>query len=174
MDQKANLTRKPPMNVQDIRKLYDYTNWANHLILDATEPVSREEQLRDRGVSHQSIHGTMLHMLFAEWVWLARWKGTSPSAPLHTDEFPNLAAIRHYWQQIEAERDDFIANLTDEALQAGLKYKDLKGIEYTNPLGLLMQHVVNHATLHRGQVVAMLRQLGLTPPATDFLFYFRK
>ena len=62
----------------------------------------------------------------------------------------------------------------DESMQAGTTYKDLAGNEYTNPLGLLMQHVVNHATLHRGQVVAMIRQLGIKPPATDFVFYFRK
>jgi uncharacterized damage-inducible protein DinB len=34
-----------------------------------------------------------------------------------------------------------------------------------------MQHVVNHATLHRGQVVGMIRQLGVAPPPTDLLFY---
>jgi uncharacterized damage-inducible protein DinB len=34
-----------------------------------------------------------------------------------------------------------------------------------------MQHVVNHATLHRGQVVGMIRQLGLQPPAVDLLYY---
>ena len=162
------------MNVQDIRYLYDYTHWANHLILDAAEAVSVEEQMRDRGVSHQSMHGTLLHMLFAEWVWLARWKGVSPSAPLRTEEFPDLASIRNYWQQIEAERADFLANLTDESLQADLMYKDIAGNTHKNPLGLLLQHVVNHATLHRGQVVAMLRQLGSKPPATDFLFFFRK
>jgi uncharacterized damage-inducible protein DinB len=33
-------------------------------------------------------------------------------------------------------------------------------------------HVVNHATLHRGQVVGMLRQLGIRPPATDLVFYY--
>ena len=33
-------------------------------------------------------------------------------------------------------------------------------------------HVVNHATLHRGQIVGMLRQLGVTPPATDIVFYY--
>jgi uncharacterized damage-inducible protein DinB len=32
------------------------------------------------------------------------------------------------------------------------------------------QHVVNHATLHRGQVVGMIRQLGIVPPSTDLLF----
>ena len=44
------------MNAQDIRYLFEYTNWANHLILNATEAVSVEEQMRDRGVSHQSIY----------------------------------------------------------------------------------------------------------------------
>jgi uncharacterized damage-inducible protein DinB len=35
-------------------------------------------------------------------------------------------------------------------------------------------HVVNHSTLHRGQVMGMLRQLGKQPPATDiFNFYLQ-
>jgi len=30
---------------------------------------------------------------------------------------------------------------------------------------------MNHATLHRGQVVGLIRQLGIVPPTTDLLFY---
>jgi uncharacterized damage-inducible protein DinB len=162
------------MNLQDIRYFHEYNRWANHLILDAVEAVSTEEQLRERGVSHHSMHGTLVHLLFAEWVWLERWKGHSPSAPLRAEDFPDLASIRNYWQQLEAQYDDFLNNLTEETLQANLTYKDIAGNEYHNPLVLLMQHVVNHATLHRGQVMAMLRQLGIKPPATDFLFFFRR
>jgi uncharacterized damage-inducible protein DinB len=162
------------MNLQDIRYFHDYNRWANHLILDAVEAISPEEQMRDRGVSHQSIHGTLVHLLFAEWVWLHRWQGASPSAPLKAEDFPDLASIRSYWQQLEAQYDDFLSNLTEEKLQANLTYKDIAGNEYHNPLVLLMQHVVNHATLHRGQVMAMIRQLGIQPPATDFLFFFRR
>jgi uncharacterized damage-inducible protein DinB len=32
-------------------------------------------------------------------------------------------------------------------------------------------HLVNHATYHRGQVVAQLRQLGHAPPATDLVYW---
>ncbi len=162
------------MNLKDIRYLFEYTNWANHLVLDAAEALSVEEQMRDRGVSYQSIHGTLLHMLFAEWVWLERWRGNSPSAPLRAEDYPDLAAIRSYWQQIEAEYAEFLNSLTEEMLQANRTYKDIAGNEHHNLLCLLMQHVVNHATLHRGQVVAMIRQLGIKPPATDFLFFFRR
>jgi len=37
-----------------------------------------------------------------------------------------------------------------------------------------MQHVANHATLHRGQVVGMMRQLGIAPPSTDLFFFLRR
>jgi uncharacterized damage-inducible protein DinB len=33
-------------------------------------------------------------------------------------------------------------------------------------------HVVNHSTLHRGQIITMLRQLGLQPPNNDLMTYF--
>jgi uncharacterized damage-inducible protein DinB len=35
----------------------------------------------------------------------------------------------------------------------------------------MMQHVVNHSTYHRGQVVTMLKQLGVQVPSTDLLLY---
>jgi uncharacterized damage-inducible protein DinB len=50
-------------------------------------------------------------------------------------------------------------------------FKRINGEAYTLPLVQQMQHVVNHSTLHRGQVVGMIRQLGVTPPATALLFY---
>lgn len=40
------------------------------------------------------------------------------------------------------------------------------------PAGQIVMHVVNHATLHRGQIVGMLRQLGVKPPSTDIVFYY--
>jgi uncharacterized damage-inducible protein DinB len=36
----------------------------------------------------------------------------------------------------------------------------------------MVRHVVNHGTYHRGQVAAMLRQLGYSPPPTDYLVFF--
>jgi uncharacterized damage-inducible protein DinB len=64
--------------------------------------------------------------------------------------------------------------LDESALAAELSFKLLSGDPSSMPLVNQMQHVVNHATMHRGQVVGMIRQLGLEPPATDLLFYLRR
>jgi uncharacterized damage-inducible protein DinB len=39
---------------------------------------------------------------------------------------------------------------------------------------MVLRHVVNHSTYHRGQVAAKLKRLGIDQPATDFVFWARE
>ncbi len=159
------------MNTNDIRQLFDYTDYANHLVLDAAEKLTDEQLRQNVQISHGSIFGTLAHMAGAEWVWLSRWQGVSPSEIWNADTFADLAALRARWQEIEGERHQILEGLTTDELHRELSYRNIKGDMFTLPLVQQMQHVVNHATLHRGQVVGMIRQLGITPPAVDLLFY---
>ncbi|MGH9767903.1 MAG: DinB family protein, partial [Blastocatellia bacterium] len=65
------------MNLNEIRRLFDYTEYDNRLALDAAEKLTEEQQRHDFKISHGSIRGTLVHMAGAEWVWLERWKGVS-------------------------------------------------------------------------------------------------
>jgi len=51
--------------------------------------------------------------------------------------------------------------------------KSVDGIAYEIAAGKAVLHLVNHNTLHRGQVMAMIRQLGIAPPPTDLTVYYR-
>ena len=159
------------MNVKEVRFLYGYTEWANHLILDAAATLSEEERLRNVGISHRSIQGTLVHMMGAEWIWLQRWLGTSPKVFWTEADFPTLEVIRSRWDELNAERSAFLSGLSDFSLLKELHYANTKGEEFAYPLIRLLQHVVNHATLHRGQVVGLIREFGHVPPPTDMLFY---
>jgi uncharacterized damage-inducible protein DinB len=159
------------MNLDDIRKLFAYTEYANHLALDAAENLPVDQQRHDFKISHGSIHGTLVHMAGAEWIWLERWRGTSPSKIWTGADFADILALRARWSQIESERRALLDELTEEDAQCDLSYRNVKGDQFTLPLIAQMQHVVNHSTLHRGQVVGMIRQLGVQPPAVDLLFY---
>lgn len=159
------------MNLIAITSLFDYTEWANHLALDAVEQLMPEQLHYDFKISHGSLHGTLAHMAGAEWIWLERWRGTSHTTIWNTKDFDDLTALRARWREVETERRALLEALTEEQLHAPLSYRNLAGQPYTLPLVGQMQHVVNHATLHRGQVVGMIRQLGLQPPAVDLLYY---
>lgn len=159
------------MNLIEIRRLFDYTEYANHLALDAAEKLPIEQQHHDFRISHGSIHGTLAHMAGAEWIWLERWRGTSPSTIWQAGDFADLSSLRARWSEIEDDRRRLLEGLTDEDLPRELSYRNLKGEPFSLPRIEQMQHVVNHATLHRGQVVGMIRQLGVQPPAVDLLYY---
>ena len=159
------------MNLNDVRRLFDYTDYANGLALDAAEKLTEEQHGHDFKCSHGSIRGTLVHMAGAEWVWLERWKGTSHPRIWTADDFAGLEALRSRWRQVESGRRELLENLTEEKLRQDLSYTNLKGEPFTLPLVDQMQHVVNHSTLHRGQVVGMIRQLGLQPPAVDLIYY---
>jgi uncharacterized damage-inducible protein DinB len=159
------------MNREDVTQLYKFNKWANATVLKSVAPLSTEELTRHLGGSFPSIRDTLVHIMAAEWIWLRRWKGTSPSSLLNPDEFRDLDGIRRRWLEIESEQMTFVHGLTDEALKESLTYLNLKKETLKYPLGRLMQHVVNHSTYHRGQVANYLRQLTAQPAATDFVVY---
>ena len=167
------------MNLLDVRHLFDYTEWANGLALNAAAELAEENLRRDFNISHGSILGTLTHMAGAEWVWLERWHGNSPPKKeawaLWTSEAcPDLKTLTERWRDVVDRRSRFISELDESRLMSELAFKLLSGDPNSMRLVDQMQHVANHATLHRGQVVGMIRQLGLAPPSTDLLFYLRR
>jgi uncharacterized damage-inducible protein DinB len=166
------------MNLNDIRHLFDYTEWANALAMDAAGKLSDQHVRNETGISHGSIFGTLLHMAGAEWIWLERWHGRSPVKAeawslWKTETCADLAALIERWREVIDRRARFISELDETRLAAELPFKLLSGDPSSMPLVDQMRHVANHATMHRGQVVGMIRQLGIDPPSTDLLFYLR-
>lgn len=162
------------MNAEDIRLLYDYNSWANHRVLDACTALSDEQFTRDLHSSFPSVRDTLVHLFLVEWIWLERWHGRSPSAWTPAAEFPNLAAVRSRWEEIERDLTDYIASLNDEALSRVIRHKTTKGEPQSAPHWQMLQHLVNHQSYHRGQVTTMLRQLGAKASSTDLIFFYRE
>lgn len=162
------------MTVDDVRTAYMYNHWANERMLDSVSRLTPEQFTRNLGNSFPSIRDTVVHMLAAEWVWLMRWQGTSPRSMPDSTQLQDVDAIRARWKEVESEQSQLIDGLTNEQLGTVLAYTNTRGEDWKYPLWQVMQHVVNHATYHRGQVTTMLRQVGATPSPTDFLVYFDK
>ena len=166
------------MDLSDIRHLFDYTEWANNLAMDAADSLSDEQLRRDVGISHGSILGTLTHMAGAEWIWLERWHGRSPAkaegwSMWTAESCGDLATLNDRWSELVDRRAQYISQLDEARLHAELPFYLLSGDPSSMCLVDQMRHVANHATMHRGQVVGMIRQLGIDPPSTDLLFYLR-
>jgi uncharacterized damage-inducible protein DinB len=162
------------MNTDEAQQLFGYGSWATALMFSAAETLTHEQLEAPVASSFPSIRATLAHLVVTEWTWLRRWLGDSPkSAPAWADQ-PTLTELKVQLAAIEAERASFLAQLTDADLEGVVTYRAPDGLAFSHPLGQLMRHVVNHSTYHRGQLATLLRQLGHTPPNTDFTRYLRE
>src|SRR5207249_358578 len=148
------------MDVQRVQALYEFNRWANGLVLAAVSALGPEEWTRDLGNSFPSVRDTLVHILWAEWIWLMRWKGRSPKSVFDPAEFATVSVLRAKWSEVEREQAEFVAGLRDESLGSVIEYVNTRGETFAYPLWQMLQHVVNHSTYHRGQITMMLRQLG--------------
>jgi uncharacterized damage-inducible protein DinB len=161
-------------NKDALKRLLDYTVWANHRVVRAAVVLSPEDFRKDMGSSHGGVRGTLTHMLSAEWMWLERFKGVSPERPIDESEFPDLISLRDRWTAIEEHRAAWFESLSEDAVSKRIRHTTAKGVEHEAPLWQLVQHVANHATYHRAQVITLLRVLGVTPVSTDLLVWDRE
>lgn len=160
---------------EDVRRLLDYTVWANHRLVRVAATLSVDDFKRDLAGSHGGVRGTLTHVMGAEWIWLERWKGVAQrQKPIDEGEFADVVALRERWTVIEEHRDSWLESLRPEAVAAEIHYKTLAGVDGSGPLWQLVQHVANHSTYHRGQVLMMLRQLGAQPVSTDISLWDRE
>ncbi|MGE0159576.1 MAG: DinB family protein [Gemmatimonadales bacterium] len=160
--------------MDELQRLFEYNRWATRRLLDAAEALRPEDLRRDLKSSFPSVLDTLTHMIGAEWVWLERWKGRSPTAFLDTAALDSIRAVRLRFDGLWREQQGFLDGLENGDETRDVAYKTFKGEADQRPLAELIRHIVNHATYHRGQVVTMLRQLGVTPPPTDYVRWLRE
>ena len=163
------------MTYDDVKTLFDYHYWARDRTLDALDALTTDEFTRDLGNSFRSIRDTIAHTYSAEWVWNQRWQGLTPKAMLPAEQFPDVASTRRQWAELEQAVKSLIAGLGDEGMNRVLHYTLLSGLPVSSPFWQMFQHVVNHASYHRGQVTTMLRQIGAAPPKScDMVTFYRE
>ena len=154
-----------------IRTLYAYNAWANERILRRAADLTPEQLHAKAGASFDSVHDTLVHTMSAQWLWLMRWQGTSPTSMLKAADFPDLKAVEEHWREVEAETQVFVAALDNDGLRRVVHYTNMQGRTFAFPLWQIMLHQVNHGTQHRSEVAMILTQHGRSPGNMDLSVY---
>ena len=154
------------MTPSDLQRHIRYNNWASRLLMDAVRALPPGELGRPTGISHHSILGTMTHLHFADWIWYTR-VASAIEKPAET-----LEALERDWPDLQQRWEAFCDGLSDADLARPIAYRSIRGYDAVANVEQVVLHLVNHGTLHRGQVMGMIRQLGIVPPGTDLLHYY--
>ena len=156
--------------LEAIRELYAYSAWANARILETAGQLTRE-QFTTQGDGSDSIRDTLVHTASVQWLWLERWRGTSPIELWDPSDFPDVATLRNRWDEVEAATSQYVATLHEPDLAPVVSYVNFQGETWAYPLWQQLLHQVNHATQHRSEAALLLTRLGYSPGWLDLLVY---
>jgi len=160
---------------QLLQQYAQYNLWANKTIIDQINQLSEEQLHKEIASSFTSIYKTILHLMDVESIWWQRlklvehveWPGRTFNGSI--DELSKkLLQLSQQWEE-------WITNTNEANITHVFAYQNSKKEQFKQPVYEALLHLFNHQTYHRGQVVTMLRQLGIDKiPATDFIVFSRR
>ncbi len=153
-----------------------YSEWASRMLLSACSELPVADRSRDLALSHVSVLGTLHHAYVSERFWtecllakkippLEQVAAAPPPANLRLED------QEEGWPEVWGRLDDWLASATDDELAQPMPCQISAAGAYNFVRWQLVRHFVNHSTLHRGQVVGMIRSLGQRPPNVDLMSY---
>ncbi len=152
-----------------------YGAWQNTALITAARSLDDRQRRAERGLFFGSIMGTMNHLLWADQIWLHRFAGTAlPEARTISDSRELCAtwdALCDTRTRMDAGLQDWAQALDPAWLEGTLTwFSGAAEREISRPRSLLVVHLFNHQTHHRGQIHAALTAAGCPTAATDLPF----
>ncbi|HXQ97971.1 MAG TPA: DinB family protein [Candidatus Limnocylindrales bacterium] len=162
------------MDLETVRALFAYNEWANRRTLEGCESLSTDQLLEPLGGSFGSVRNTLAHIMDVEWLYLERWQGRSPTGLPDVENYPDLVQIDERWKTVDEAMREYVRALSQADIVRIVEFRNTRGNLFRHPLWETMQHLVNHSTYHRGQVTTLLRQLGGKPMSSDLIAFYRE
>jgi uncharacterized damage-inducible protein DinB len=154
----------------DFASLYAYNRWADRLVLGACRKLTPEQYAAEPVPGWSSIRSTIVHIAIVTEGWMRGVAGEAVESAPTEHEMPRVEDAERLLDRAHQIFDELLPTLTPERLTTPQTFRG-RGRIAVLPPWVVLRHVVNHATYHRGQVASKLKRLGVEQPATDLIFW---
>jgi uncharacterized damage-inducible protein DinB len=151
-----------------------YNAWANRRLYAACAKLPESEYLKPRPSFFGSIHATLNHLMVADRIWLGRIEGRPERLALNQILYGDFTALQVARVAEDERLFRVIDGLDSHRLDQPLDYLNTKGERCRTPLRIVLGHLFNHQTHHRGQVHGLLSQTAVPPPELDLIYFARE
>jgi len=154
----------------DILSLFAYNRWADRRVLDACRKLSADQYATEPVPGWSSVRASVVHIISATQNWVRRLAGETTSGVLTEADLPTLDDAERRLEQVDKMLGALWPAMTPEWLSTPRPIQ-LRDKFPALPPWVVLRHMVNHATYHRGQVASKLKRYGVEPPSTDLVFW---
>ncbi|MBL8708971.1 MAG: damage-inducible protein DinB [Rhodospirillaceae bacterium] len=152
-----------------------YNEWANRQIYGAVGKLDAAAIAAPRTGFFPSLLKTLNHIVVADRIWLGRLTAQPETGLTALDQMlhPDFADLTHARADLDQRILAFVRALDPARLAETLEYRTVAGDPHATPIPLVLGHMFNHQTHHRGQAHAMLSGTEVAPPVLDIIYFLR-
>ena len=152
----------------------EYNLWTIQRMVETIKPLEDQVFYSPLKSSFPGIAKTILHLWDSNIIWNKRLEGLSIENRPTSSFSGNREELLTHWISSSEDTIRLIGSKGDNFLNEKISYRTLKGVPYTTVVEDILFHIVNHATYHRGQIVTMLHEVGVSKiENTDLVNFLR-
>ena len=147
----------------------EYNCWMNQSLYSVCLIIPDEKRKQDLGAFFKSIHGTLNHLLYGDKAWMGRFTNKSFSVTAIGQElYADFEELRVEREKMDQQILEWSMKLDPVWLRQPFEYtSNVDGKRRVLTTSILVTHMFNHQTHHRGQITTLIKQLGYEPGVTD-------
>ena len=152
----------------DIKKLLEYNETVRHKYFETFTKLPWREFTKNREASFHSMKNILVHTLGAIDYWLDILQKQNLQSKKDYDEYKTLQQVKTYMDHVEKRMHTYLKSLSKEKLQETYPVKDDGKTRKVTAEDILI-HMVEEEIHHRGEINALLWQMGIDPPPMGYL-----
>jgi uncharacterized damage-inducible protein DinB len=157
-----------------LKTMAHYNQWANRDLLAAVRTLPESEITKHRPSLFKNILNTLNHPLVTDRMW---WAHMHREPHLHKalnevlyGDFEKLAAAR---EEMDQRLVDYVDDLSEDDADEYIDFTLLSGAKGRMSRSMILMHIFNHNTYHRGFVVETFCQVPAALPLIDLPIFMR-
>ena len=159
----------------NVIKLLEYNQELRSVYLDKLSELPWEEVVKDRGASFSSLRDIYLHCIICVDGFVNNILQGFLSFPrINYDDYESIEMIREYLDQVESEANKYLSKITPEELSRKIERKQRDGSTNRATVEDYLIHLFQEEIHHIGELIALLWQMGESPPHMGWLQYINK
>jgi uncharacterized damage-inducible protein DinB len=150
-------------------QLLEYSQFLRHKYLETISNLPWEEVIKDRRASFSSLRDIFVHIVFVLDAYINYILQGNPNYPkVNYNEYDSIEKVTKYLEQVESKANAYLNKVTPEELKRKIERKQKDGSTLLIPVEDMLLDFFQEETHHRGELLALLWQMDVTPPHMGF------
>ena len=159
----------------DITRLMEYNQYLRHAYFDELKMLPWDELVKDMDASFGSLRNVFLHCIAVfDFANRLIQENENTFTKIDYEDYDTVEKIQRYMERVESKFNTYLSRITSDELKRKITRTYRSGTTTTSTVEDYLFHFFQEETHHRGEFIALLWQMNVTPPHLGWIRYINQ